>query len=421
MSARRRRRRRAAREARPGPQDFWGELNLRIKNGQVIPIISDSVRTERIFDVDYDYDLDLKTENGDRGAPDVEIADGDRHTPNLETGDGDRRAPDLEAEDGDLHAVGLNVEEELSGEWAERIGYPLVHDKHRLARVAVYNRVCCFDEEQAKTNYLRFLKDLLLEDAEQDEDKEVAELVPDLREQRESLSFSAIASQLGYPKYASADDDPLRLLARLRLPIYVTTSPHDFMERALADEGAPFKTQICFLSGAPQRIASEHRPAPGLELSCEQSVVYHLHGYEDYASSLVLSEDDYLDFLVRVSEEGKDSHLPLIPLYLSRALTESSLILLGYRLHDWDFRVVFRGLIKAKHARLRKFGLAIQLDPAEQREIKDSDKAREYLETYFQPEKFIVDWGTADSFVKRLYRRFDDWRGVSDEQDEQAE
>ena len=61
--------------------------------------------------------------------------------------------------------------------------------------------------------------------------------MPDLREQRDSLSFSAIASQLGYPKYASADDDPLRLLARLPLSIYITTSGHDFMERALADEG----------------------------------------------------------------------------------------------------------------------------------------------------------------------------------------
>lgn len=383
MSARRRRRRRADRETRRSPQDFWGDLNLRINNGQVIPIISDSVRTERIFDVDYDYDLDL------------------------ETGDGDP------------HAADLNIEEELSEVWAERIGYPLVHDKHRLARVAVYNRVCCLDEQQAKTNYLRFLKGFLLEDAKEDE--EVADLVPDLREQRDSLSFSAIASQLDYPKYASADDDPLRLLARLPLPIYITTSFHDFLERALAEEGRPCKTQICFPSGAPQRIAPEHRPDPDYVPMPEEPVVYHLHGYEDYASSLILSEDDYLDFLVRVSEEGKDSHEPLIPLYLTGALTESSLILLGYRLHDWDFRVVFRGLIKARHVSLRQFGLAIQLDPVEQREIKDSKKAQEYLATYFQPEKFIVAWGTTDSFVKELYWRWNDWRGVSDEQDGQAE
>ena len=419
MSARRRRRQRAARETRPSPQDFWRDLNLRIKSGQVIPIISDSVRTERIFDLDYDYDLDLRTEDGSFHAPDMEAEDDDLHTSDRETGDGGGHSLDKDEKDNDLHAASLNVEEELAEVWAERIGYPLVHDKHRLARVAVYNRVCCLDEEQAKTNYLRFLKTLLLEDAE--EDGEVADLVPDLREQQDSLSFSAIASQLGYPKYASADDDPLRLLARLPLPIYITTSFHDFMERALADEKRPYRTQICFLKGPPLRLEPEHQPDPTYVPSPKKPVVYHLHGFEDYASSLILSEDDYLDFLVRVSEEGKDSHEPLIPLYLTGALTESSLMLLGYRLHDWDFRVVFRGLIKAKHVSLRKFGLAIQLDPAEQREIKDSEKAREYLETYFQPEKFIVDWGTTDRFVKGLYRRYNNWRGVSDEPEEPAD
>jgi hypothetical protein len=380
MSARRRRRRRAAREARPSSQEFWQDLNLRIRAGEVIPIISDSVRTERIFDVDYDYDLDLST------------ADRDSY---------------------------LNVEEELAEIWAEQIGYPLVHDKHRMARVAVYNRVFSLDDQQAKTKYLRFLKNLLLEDAEEDE--RVAELVADLREQLDDLSFSAIARPLGYPKYASDNDDPLHLLARLRLPIYITTSYHDYLERALADVGMPFKTQICFLPGTPLKVAREHRPDPDLKPSNQQSIVYHLHGYEDYASSLILSEDDYLDFLVRVSVEGKDSHKPLIPLYLTGALSKSSLILLGYRLHDWDFRVLFRGLIKARDASTRQYGLAIQLDPAEQREIKDEKKARHYLETYFQPEKFIVAWGRTDKFVKELCRRYDEWRGVSDEQDEQTE
>jgi hypothetical protein len=383
MSARRRRRRRAASQRRDSTHEVWEDLNLRIKSGQVIPIISDSVRKDRIFARDYDPDLDLGMDEDD------------------------------------LDAVGLNVGEELAEVWAERIGYPWSQDRHQLARVAVYNRVCCLDERQAKTSYLRFLKTLLLEDAEEDE--EVTDLVPDLREQRDSLSFSAIASQLGYPNYASADDDPLRLLARLPLSIYITTSGHDFMERALADEGRPAHTQICFLSGAPLRIAAEHQPDPDYVPTTEEPVVYHLHGYEDYATSLILSEDDYLDFLMRVSEESKDSHEPLIPLYLTGALTECSLILLGYRLHDWDFRVVFRGLIKAKHVSLRQFGLAIQLDPSEQREITDDSKAREYLETYFQPENFIVAWGTADSFVQGLYRRWNDWRGVSDEPDEETE
>jgi hypothetical protein len=373
MSPRRRRRRRDRKEQTVSEESFWKDLNLRIKRGEVIPIISNSARNDRIFDVDYDYDLGLSTGEADP------------------------------------HAEGLNVEEELAQEWAEEIGYPLLSDRHRLARVAVYNRVKSFDDQQAKTGYLRFLRQYLLDLAE--EDQKVADLVADLREQADVLSFSEIACQLDYPSFKDVCDDTLRLLAKLPLPIYVTTSYYDFMERALQAEGKPSRTQICFLFGEPVGIAPEHCPDPSLVPTPEEPLVYHLHGLERYPESLVLSEDDYLEFLVRVSEESKESKAPLIPLYLSAALAESSLILLGYRLHDWDFRVVFRGLIKAKHISLRKFSLAIQLDPVEQREIANTEEARNYLKTYFEPEKFIVEWGTTDSFVKKLCQKWDEWRG----------
>lgn len=371
MSRRRRIQRHDRKESGPSEKGFWDDLSRRIKAGQVIPILSNSVRNDRIFDMDYDYDL--------RPSP-----------------------PEVDSD-----AVKLNVEEELAEEWAQEIGYPL-SDKHRLARVAVYNRVKCLDDEQAKTKYLRFLKEYLLDIAEGDE--EVADLVGDLREQAEVLSFSDIASQLDYPWFENESDDPLRLLAQLPLPIYMTTSYYDFMERALEAEGRPARTQICFLRGEPQRTAPEHRPDPDLKPTSERPVVYHLHGFEPYPDSLVLSEDDYLDFLVRVSEEKRDTHAGLVPLHLWGALAESSLILLGYRLHDWDFRVIFRGIIKAKHVSLRKFGLAIQLDPIEQREITNCEEARQYLTTYFAPEKFVVEWGTTDSFVKKLCQKWDEWR-----------
>ena len=38
------------------------------------------------------------------------------------------------------------------------------------------------------------------------------------------LGFSDVALRLGYPQYENALDDPLRLLAELPLPIYLTTS-----------------------------------------------------------------------------------------------------------------------------------------------------------------------------------------------------
>jgi hypothetical protein len=321
---------------------------------------------------------------------------------------------DVAPVDEDAYVEEMTIDEELAEVWAEQIGYPMP-DKYQLARVAVYNRIKSVDEKLAKSKYLTFLKHYLLNIAMDDED--VADLARELRNQVDALSFSEIAYQLNYPRFADVRmEDPLRLLARLPLPVYVTTSYYDFLERALHSEGRPPRTQICFMFGEPSNVAPEHRPDPDIIPAPERPLVYHLHGFERYPESLVLSEDDYLDFLARVSEESTDTKSPVIPLYLSGALADSSLILLGYRLHDWDFRVLFRGIIEAKPGAVRlrsakgRFGLAIQLDPMEQRGTINADEARHYLEKYFEPSMFIVEWDNVAGFIKRMYEKWNEWR-----------
>ena len=46
--------------------------------------------------------------------------------------------------------------------------------------------------------------------------------------------FSAIARELGYPRFKRATANPFRMLAEMPLPIYITTSHHEFLEFALA-------------------------------------------------------------------------------------------------------------------------------------------------------------------------------------------
>jgi hypothetical protein len=203
------------------------------------------------------------------------------------------------------------------------------------------------DNAQAKRGYLQFLKTYLLDIAE--EDDEIADLVYDLRMDIDNLSFADIAVQLEYPLFEDPRrEDPLRLLAQLPLPIYVTTSHHDFLERALEAEKKTPRTHVCFLFGEPMGVEDKYRIAPDIEPSAESPLVYHLHGIEHYPQSLIISEDDYLDFLVRVLDERREVTDPFIPQRLSVALSQSSILLLGYRLHDWDFKVIFRGLIKTK-------------------------------------------------------------------------
>lgn len=351
--------------------DFWDDVYRRIRQGKLIPILGDAVRNNRIFDVDYDDNLGVSAD--DEGLID------------------DRR-----------------VDEELAETWADDIGYPLP-ERSKLARVAQYNRVISADPDQAKNKFLLFWKKCLLALAEEDES--VYDTVPDLQAQIKDKSFSEIVAELDYPRFSRQQLDPLRMLAKLRLPIYVTTSYFDFMERALQAEGASqVRTQFCLWNLNEDRVAPEHRPDPMYKPSVEDPVVYHLYGYEQYPRSIVLSEDDYLDFLLALAQDT-DTEKPLIPHYLRGALEESSLLLLGYRLQDWDFRVLFRGLINVQHSSFRAlermYSVAIQLDPKYQEGIRDEYKAREYLQSYFDGANFRVEWSSIDKFIATLWSEYD--------------
>lgn len=353
--------------------DFWGELNRRIKEGTVIPIISNTVRNDYIFNL-------TDTETDDQVAADVVAEEGEE----------------------------LTVDEQLAMLWAEQLNYPFP-DKNSLVRVAQYNQVESVDAEEAKIKYLKFLKLCLLDLAEE-VDERVADLVAELKSQIVTRTFADITYELEYPKFGVGQEDPLLILAELPLPIYVTTSYYDFLERALQKiPGKSPRTQVCFWNGEPRDVAPEHRVDPTFVPTKDKPLVYHLHGFEKYPESLVLSEDDYLDFLVRISQD-MDANAPIIPLYLREALTESSLILLGYRLQDWDFRVLFRGIINAKHSSLRRFSLAIQLDPTQQHGVENAEEAQRYLKKYFEPAKFRIEWGDTGSFIKKLRQEWNKWR-----------
>lgn len=364
-----------------GGQDFWRELYRRILDEKVVPIVGDAVRKNRIFDIDSNNKLGVAPLNVNKTE----------HRDAL-----DRSASDY-----------LSIDAELAEMWAESIGYPL-SGRRRLASVAQFNRVISVDTRQAKSNYLQFLKECLLGVAE--DDKFVAEKVDGLRSQIFEKGFSDIVDELEYPRFEAERLDPLRVLAKLRLPIYITTSYFDFLERALQAEGVEnVRTRFCLWNMEGESVAREHLPDPEYVPSRDEPVVYHLHGYEMYPRSLVLSEDDYLDYLLALSQDT-NANKPLIPLYLRTALEESSLLLLGYRLQDWDFRILYRGLINTQHSRLRmldrNYSIALQLDPQYQDGIKNKEKARQYLDDYFKDTNFRVEWSSIDRFTYSLWMQW---------------
>jgi SIR2-like protein len=332
------------------------DLMRRINQGIVIPIVSNSLRIEQVF-----------------------------------SGGGEDSGEEND----------LSIYEQLTAEWANLIGYPL-EDKHNLARVAQYHLVEHKDDPHARTNYLNFLKELLATMAQ--DDKEYADVAQGLKGQIQDRRFSEIVRALDYPRFSARMEDPLNLLARLPLPIYVTTSQSNFLEQALWAEGKNPRTQICFWTGPIVSANAEHRTDPDFSPSVTNPMVFHLFGIEDYPQTLVLSEDDYINFLISMVEDTNTLN-PVVPLVLRRALSESRLLLLGYRLQDWDFRVLFRFLLKFRKEDFSPRGMAIQLKP-NQKSNENLEKSIDYLKQYFDRKKFDIEWNTAESFIQELW---DDW------------
>jgi hypothetical protein len=301
----------------------------------------------------------------------------------------------------------LTIHEQLTKEWADSIQYPLPDD-HNLARVMQYFQVHeKNDIAQAKTKYLNFLKTHLLEHSQEEDYQSI---VTQLKLRTQERTFSDIASQLEYPRFPPASEDPLRQLANLPLPIYVTTSYYSFLERALELAGKHPRIQVCSWSGGKAR-KPEHLPDPNFLPSPENPAVYHLFGLENYPPTLVLSEDDYMNFLISVAEDTNTQN-PNIPLRLREALAESRLILLGYNLQDWEFRVLFRFILKFRKSELSPRSTVIQLKPRPKK-IEDEKRSLDYLHRYFDIKQFGVKWTSADHYIQKLAEEWDKYiRGV---------
>ncbi len=289
----------------------------------------------------------------------------------------------------------LTINEQLTREWAEAIEYPLPDD-HNPARVAQYYQIQESDILQAKTQYLNFLKTYLLDHTKDDEYQPI---VNQLKLRTQERSFADIASQLDYPRLSPDTADPLRQLANLPLPIYVTTSYYNFMERALESAGKQPRTQVCTWSGGKAR-RPEHLPDKDFVPTPENPAVYHLFGLENYPSTLVLSEDDYMNFLISVAEDT-NLQSPGIPLQLREALGQSRLLILGYNLQDWEFRVLFRFILKFRRGELSPRSAVIQLKPRPKK-VEDERRSLDYLSRYFDIKQFGVKWTSAEHYIQRL-------------------
>jgi hypothetical protein len=125
----------------------------------------------------------------------------------------------------------------------------------------------------------------------------------------------------------------LRALAELDFPRIITTNYDQLFESALRLAGKDPRISVY----TPNLEPTRDFPNP----TTQSPVVFKIHGDIDHEESMVITEDDYIRFLLRMS--NKEPYDP-IPLKLKADLTEWTTLFVGYSLLDYNLRVLFQAL-----------------------------------------------------------------------------
>lgn len=306
------------------------------------------------------------------------------------------------------HAFHMNSifqhQESVIRSWAESVGYPMA-DTSSVARVAQYLSVTGGGDSLAKTIYLQFLKESLLKKARSEQSEGTNPFLENLASDLRHLTVTEVATRLGYFDFEKEPDNPLFLLAQMPLRVYLTTSFYTFLEDALKAAGKTPHSDYYRWSETLEEddFEDSHLPLDYVP-SEKEPLVYHLNGIDSNADSLVLTEENYFEFFERISQDLKES--AGIPDAVRLALARSSLVLFDYNLNSWAFRVLFRGPIKAIFNKKRPLSLCIQLKPRPEEGITDTEKIREYLDTYFRDYQFSIYWGDVRNFTQELWHHW---------------
>jgi hypothetical protein len=249
---------------------------------------------------------------------------------------------------------------EIAHEWAERFAYPM-SDSSDLVRVSQFLAVE-YD--------LTYPKELVLE-------RLAGARPPDFK----------------------VDDEPHGVLADLPLKIYLTTNYDDFMFKALESRWRDPKREFCRWNDLIREQPTIFDADPNYEPTVARPLVYHLHGHSD-PNSVVLTEDDYLTFLAAMQDPK------LLPESVHRAIAGSSLLFIGYRMADWNVRVLLQGLRRLGQGLGGKGNLSVMvLVPPQDAEGTQQNMQR-YLDRYYAALDMRVYWGTARQFCGELASRW---------------
>jgi hypothetical protein len=279
---------------------------------------------------------------------------------------------------------------DIARRWAEEFRYPLSpNERESLPQVAQYLTV----QQDARFPFDE-LEEVLIKQVHSRFSPDVPQ---DLLNGRSKLN--AMLDAVGTKRLQDVLT-PFRALAELPLPIYITANQDHLLETALKSAGREPRSFLCPWNEYIEQKLGDYTEEP----TPDHPLIFHLFGSWDEPDSIVLTEDNYFDFLIGVTR-NKD----IIPEQVRLALSDTSLLFLGFQTESWDFRVLYRSILSqpGSNRRSQYAHIAAQVEPEDGR-ILEPQGARAYLEEYFGKSADIdIFWGSTQEFMNELMQS---WR-----------
>ena len=162
-----------------------------------------------------------------------------------------------------------------------------------------------------------------------------------------------IAAEDFYRNYAGQTTETHRHLASLPISLCIDLTPTGLMAKAYEEAGKnPIREFYDFKGQVNKPLA---RGVHGFDKD-KCPLIYELFGSLDNSASLLLTENDLLDFLVNVAKKT-----PPLPQELTSRFTDqrTSFLFLGFGFHHWYLRILLH-VLKADSDRQQNLSLALE-------------------------------------------------------------
>jgi hypothetical protein len=169
-------------------------------------------------------------------------------------------------------------------------------------------------------------------------------------------------------------------LASIDTPLLiVTTNYDDLIERAFKEQGRPFDVVIhnSDPTAGSRPLWFKHGTSEPDEVSANKllidiqktTVVYKMHGAVDRLDpardQYVITEDDYVDFLTRMTSSKA------IPAFCNEPFQTRHFLFLGYSLRDWNLRVILNRIQASRKSGKKSWAIQYQPSAIERRFWQD--------------------------------------------------